>query len=109
VIFQTSEISYQGVKEVTCHKDAVRRSFAGYYYTHAAPAHWTGKSHSTIFKARPEESVKNRSIAVKRVVMDPAFLKTFQGRPTLRGPPHPGADPSTVLPPRVLQWHLHVH
>jgi hypothetical protein len=67
VIFETSEISYHGVKEVTCPKDAVRRSFAGYYYTQAAPAHWTGKSHSTIFKARPEESVKSRLMAVKRV------------------------------------------
>ena len=58
VIFETSEISYHGVTEVACPQDAVRRSFAGYYYTKAAPAHWTGESHSTVFKARPEESVK---------------------------------------------------
>jgi hypothetical protein len=67
VIFETSEISYHGVTEVTCPKDVVRRSFAGYYYTEAAPAHWTGQSHSTIFKARPEESLKNRMMAVKHV------------------------------------------
>jgi Rps23 Pro-64 3,4-dihydroxylase Tpa1-like proline 4-hydroxylase len=65
VIFETSEISYHGVTEVTCPQDAVRRSFAGYYYTKAAPAHWTGESHSTIFKARPEESLKNGLMVLK--------------------------------------------
>jgi 2OG-Fe(II) oxygenase superfamily len=66
VIFETNDISYHGVKEVTCPKDVIGRSFAGYYYTEAAPAHWTGKSHSTIFRARPEESVKSRLMAVNR-------------------------------------------
>ncbi len=66
VIFETSEISYHGVTETTCPKDAVRRSFAGYYYTTASPGHWSG-SHSTIFKARPEESVKNRLMAANHV------------------------------------------
>lgn len=65
VIFETSEISYHGVTEVTCPEDVVRRSFAGYYYTEAAPANWDGESHSTVFRARPEESVKNRLMAVK--------------------------------------------
>ena len=65
VIFETSEISYHGVTKVTCPKDVARRSFAGYYYTEAPPAHWTGKSHSTIFRARPEESVKKQFMAVK--------------------------------------------
>lgn len=65
IIFQTSEISYHGVTEVTCPHEAVRRSFAGYYYTEAAPAHWTGESHTTVFKARPEESVKNGFMTLK--------------------------------------------
>lgn len=64
VIFETSEISYHGVTEVTCPEDAVRRSFAGYYYTEAAPAHWTGESHTTVFRARPQESVKSYFMAV---------------------------------------------
>ena len=59
IIFETSEISYHGVTAVTCPPDVVRRSFAGYYYTEAAPAHWTGESHTTIFKARPDEAVKS--------------------------------------------------
>ena len=67
VIFETSEISYHGTTAVTCPDDTVRRSFAGYYYTEAAPAHWTGESHSTIFKARPEESLKNQLMVVKRM------------------------------------------
>ena len=33
----------------------MRRSFATYFYTREAPAGWTGKAHSTIFKARPDE------------------------------------------------------
>lgn len=66
IIFETSDISYHGVTEVMCPEDAVRRSFAGYYYTEAPPAHWTGESHTTIFKARPEESVKNQLMNVKR-------------------------------------------
>jgi Rps23 Pro-64 3,4-dihydroxylase Tpa1-like proline 4-hydroxylase len=65
VIFETSEISYHGVTGVTCPEGTVRRSFAGYYYTEAAPAHWTGESHSTMFKARPEESVKSGFMALK--------------------------------------------
>jgi Rps23 Pro-64 3,4-dihydroxylase Tpa1-like proline 4-hydroxylase len=59
IIFETSEISFHGVTEVTCPKDVVRRSFAGYYYTKAVPAQWNGESHTTIFKARPEESFKS--------------------------------------------------
>ncbi|MFC7448771.1 2OG-Fe(II) oxygenase [Rhodococcus daqingensis] len=66
VIFETSEISYHGVTEVRCPDDAVRRSFAGYYYTKSAPTNWAGESYSTIFKARPDESVKNRLMALKR-------------------------------------------
>lgn len=59
VVFETSDISYHGVTEVKCPQGAVRRSFAGYYYTIAAPVQWNGESHTTIFKARPEESVKS--------------------------------------------------
>jgi Rps23 Pro-64 3,4-dihydroxylase Tpa1-like proline 4-hydroxylase len=65
VIFETSEISFHGVTGVTCPEDKVRRSFAGYYYTEAPPAHWTGESHSTVFKARPQESVKSGFMAMK--------------------------------------------
>jgi Rps23 Pro-64 3,4-dihydroxylase Tpa1-like proline 4-hydroxylase len=58
VIFETSEISWHGVSAVQCPPGNVRKSFAAYYYTREAPAHWDGKSHSTIFKARPDEHMK---------------------------------------------------
>jgi hypothetical protein len=58
VIFETSDISYHGVTAVQCPPDRARRSFAAYYYTKEAPPHWTGREHSTIFKARPDEVFK---------------------------------------------------
>lgn len=58
VIFETSEISYHGVSAVTCPDDVVRKSFAAYYYTREAPSSWTGKYHSTKFRARPTEKAK---------------------------------------------------
>lgn len=66
VVFETSEISFHGVTKVTCPPDAVRRSFAGYYYTKEAPPHWAGESHSTIFKARPDEWSKRPAMAANR-------------------------------------------
>jgi hypothetical protein len=58
VIFETNEISYHGVVPISPNATAPRISFATYYYTKEAPEHWTGHSHSTIFKARPNEVVR---------------------------------------------------
>ena len=58
VVFETNDISYHGVTAVKCPEGMSRKSFAAYYYTKEAPAHWTGKAHSTIFKPRPDEFVK---------------------------------------------------
>lgn len=58
VIFETSNISFHGVSPVTCPDDMARKSFAAYYYTKEAPAHWTGEKHTTIFKSRPNEKVR---------------------------------------------------
>ena len=60
VVFETNEISFHGVSAVRCPEGVSRKSFAAYYYTKEAPAHWTGKSHDTIFRARPEEKFKGR-------------------------------------------------
>ena len=54
MIFETNEISYHGVIPVSPSATVPRQSFATYYYTREAPAHWTGVSHSAIFKARPD-------------------------------------------------------
>jgi hypothetical protein len=58
VIFETNEISFHGVVPVSPEAPFPRKSFATYYYTREAPAHWTGRSHGTIFRARPDERVK---------------------------------------------------
>lgn len=58
VVFETSEISYHGVSPNRCPPGQVRKSFAAYYYTKEAPAGWDGRSHSTVFKARPDEAFR---------------------------------------------------
>jgi Rps23 Pro-64 3,4-dihydroxylase Tpa1-like proline 4-hydroxylase len=58
VVFETNNISFHGVSAVKCPEGTARKSFAAYYYTKEAPAHWTGESHGTIFKARPDEVLK---------------------------------------------------
>jgi Rps23 Pro-64 3,4-dihydroxylase Tpa1-like proline 4-hydroxylase len=59
-IFETNEISFHGVRAVKCPAGEARKSFAGYYYTKEAPAHWDGTEHSTLFRARPNELVKGK-------------------------------------------------
>lgn len=58
VVFATSEISFHGVEPVTCPEGTQRISFAAYYYTKEAPAHWDGTKHTTVFKARPYERIR---------------------------------------------------
>jgi len=58
VLFETNEISFHGVTAVKCPLGQTRKSFAAYYYTTEAPAHWNGQAHSTVFRARPDEFLK---------------------------------------------------
>ncbi len=58
VLFETSEMSYHGVRKVNCPADVTRNSFAAYYYTKEAPQGWDGSTHSTVFIARPDEKIK---------------------------------------------------
>lgn len=58
VVFETNEISFHGVTAVKCPEGQSRKSFAAYYYTREAPAHYTGLNHDTVFKARPDEILK---------------------------------------------------
>src|SRR5262249_38617786 len=57
VIFETSDISFHGVAPLPCPPHEVRRSFATYYYTKEAPAHFDAQ-HGTIFRARPDERLR---------------------------------------------------
>lgn len=58
--FVTSDISFHGVTPLKCPANVTRKSFAVYYYTKTAPNGWDGKTHSTIFRARPAEFVKGK-------------------------------------------------
>jgi hypothetical protein len=58
IIFETNEVSFHGVVPISPSAPAPRKSFAVYYYTKEVPSHWSGVSHSTTFKARPEEKIK---------------------------------------------------
>ena len=78
VVFATSEISYHGVSAVNCPPDCSRKSFAAYYYTKEAPIGWTGETHTTVFKARPNEIFKGR-------VLMPLEAATRNMLETLRG------------------------
>jgi len=48
IVFETNEVSFHGVTAVKCPEGRARKSFAAYYYTKEAPAHWTGEAHSTM-------------------------------------------------------------
>ena len=58
LIFQTSDISYHGVRPITAPAQIARQSFAAYYYTKEAPEEWNGQTHSTVFRARPDEKFR---------------------------------------------------
>jgi Rps23 Pro-64 3,4-dihydroxylase Tpa1-like proline 4-hydroxylase len=80
VIFETSDISFHGVTPVAPAAPFPRQSFATYYYTREAPKHWKGASHSTIFKARPEEKLRGyvfmpAEIVQRRIVQGVQQLK----------------------------------
>lgn len=60
VVFETSETSYHGVTPLSAPPGVSRKSFAAYYYTKEPPAHWDGRTHSTVFQARPDEKFKGK-------------------------------------------------
>jgi hypothetical protein len=84
VVFETSEISFHGVTAVNCPADRSRKSFAAYYYTKEPPAHWTGETHDTIFRSRPNEVIRGR-------ILMPAERAAHKLRQSIRnlrhGPP----------------------
>lgn len=58
VLFETTQTSFHGVTTVKCPRGTTRNSFSVYYYTSEPPANWSGSSHDTIFRARPDERLK---------------------------------------------------
>ncbi|MBC8133238.1 MAG: 2OG-Fe(II) oxygenase [Deltaproteobacteria bacterium] len=90
LIFETSDISYHGVAQVKAPPDVVRQSFAAYYYTREAPPSWRGTSHSTIFKARPDEKLRGwvqmpaeklRRRVIEKVRLSKKLVKSWMGLP----------------------------
>lgn len=81
-MFNTSEISYHGVRAVTCPPGNSRKSFAAYYYTKEAPEGWDGSVHSTRFRARPDEVVKGKLLMPLQGMRHHAkqFVKKIVGR-----------------------------
>jgi hypothetical protein len=69
VMFETNEISFHGVNAVKCPDGQARKSFAAYYYTKEAPAHYPGHAHNTVFKARPDEKLKGVLMPVERNIL----------------------------------------
>ena len=74
VLFETSEISYHGVEPVAERARHPRQSFAAYYYTKQPHPTWSGESHSTIFKARPDENLRRFAL----VPLEQAWLRGRQ-------------------------------
>jgi len=80
VLFETSDISFHGVEPVTCPPGVARISFAGYYYTEEAPDNWNGEHHSTVFKARPDEALRDLVLGNVDRLGRAAYRRFKQGR-----------------------------
>ena len=80
VVFETSDISFHGVEPVTCPPDVARKSFAGYYYTEDPPPNWDGKMHSTVFKPRPDEQLRDLVFGSVDRLQRAAYKRFRQGR-----------------------------
>ncbi len=82
VIFSTTDFAYHGHPDpLTCPPNRARRSLALYYYTNGRPASEVSYTHTTLFKARPNESISRSSnwhaAAVRWV--PPALYDTARG------------------------------
>ena len=62
VVFSTTATSYHGHPDpLTCPPGRARRSIAFYYYTNGRPVEERGESLTTQFRARPGESIRERT------------------------------------------------
>jgi Rps23 Pro-64 3,4-dihydroxylase Tpa1-like proline 4-hydroxylase len=56
VVFSTTDISFHGHPDpINCPKGQYRRSIALYYYSNGRPTEEQSETHSTVFKARPDD------------------------------------------------------
>jgi 2OG-Fe(II) oxygenase superfamily len=58
VVFATTDFAYHGHPDpLACPPNRARRSMALYYYTNGRPASEVSYTHTTLFRARPDESI----------------------------------------------------
>jgi len=58
VVFATTDFAYHGHPDpLTCPPDRARRSMALYYYSNGRPASEVSYTHTTLFRARPDETI----------------------------------------------------
>ncbi len=61
-VFSTTDFSYHGHPEpLTCPEGRTRKSLALYYYTNGRPANEVSEPHSTIFRSRPGQDLKEEN------------------------------------------------
>jgi hypothetical protein len=59
VVFSTTDSSFHGHPDpLTCPKGTYRRSIALYYYSNGRPPQEQSESHTTLFKARPDDKAR---------------------------------------------------
>jgi Rps23 Pro-64 3,4-dihydroxylase Tpa1-like proline 4-hydroxylase len=66
VIFETNEISFHGYNKVRCPENVSRKSMAMYYYTKERDEKEAVKTHTTIYKNRPSETLLKRALTTFR-------------------------------------------
>lgn len=75
VVFTTTDTSYHGHPEpLACPPDRSRRSLALYYYTNAHSSPEAAADHSTLFQARPGETIKPSLQAQLKPFLPPILL-----------------------------------
>jgi hypothetical protein len=82
VVFSTTDFAYHGHPEpLTCPEGWSRKSLAMYYYTNGRPKEEMSPEHTTLFQARPGETVAEASRSTKDVLKDfvpPILVKAFK-------------------------------
>ena len=78
-IFSTTSESFHGHPDpLNCPQDMTRKSLALYYYTNGRPKSEDGGTHTTIFKARPDEQIKGVFWRVSQDLMPPVMFRNLR-------------------------------
>ena len=78
-IFSTTSESFHGHPDaLNCPEDMTRKSLALYYYTNGRPKSEDGGTHTTIFKARPDEQIKGMFWRISQDIMPPVMFRNLR-------------------------------